>query len=1046
MSFFGGGTAGATSSGPAASTAGGGLFGNLNTGTNPTAGATGGGGLFGNLSSSTNKPTGGGLFGNTAAPNANTTTTTNNSGGGLFGQSSTPASGLFGQQNTAQPQTTTGSSLFGNNAPTTTSAPSGSLFGQTTNAQPGVTSILGGTVNMSTANANSAASTGPPPTGAYFDSLLAKSKRKQPDGDDAMLDDLPALQLGLGDLRQRLKKLGSRKTDGERAGTNTHYLLAASGIEPGSAVRDLGSLGFQSRIDRSTHAGPQGEVDVETYLSNLQNKTTLSMIADGLERSVRDFDAFLEDNVTMEWEAQRRRIYQHFGITPKQTTGTDDGRESGGFGGKSRRKGTGALSPSRSTVRGSVFGRSGMGKSVIGTPSRIGSHPSQFSDVTAANGDGSLSAGGGVDERFLRDKQLKLADKIHNLNDARQQGSAYPILAELADVAAKSGDRHAEQLADAYNAMVDIIGENPDADAPGADATAHERQYASSYLDPNPNSPHTVAVRKYILVGANRFLERKFMDGLEQQIAKNPLHAQLGGRPDVLSKIKAYVRLLNQNKHLAPDISALQSIKAGDEQEFVWAIIFYLLRSGHVNEAAQYVGENTNYFRAIDRSFPGFIMSYASSEDRRLKRQLQDRCNTEYTQRIRNAHDNAIDPFRAACYKIIGRCDLTNRSFEGFNADVNDWIWLQFNLARESDRSVEMAGEMFGLPEVQSTIKDVGLKYFPKNNLDDAKGNFGMFFFMQILCGMFEEAIAYLYSFAYIDAVHFAIALEYYGLLRASDCTSPKLLSHSTRNLPQIAFATMVGCYTRDFRAANVAAAVDYIVLMYLNHDEPSRENAEKQVELCYEALRELVLETREFSKLIGDIRPDGHRIPGIIETRGSLLDLQRDQDVVRNITLQAARFANDNGRTTDAVLLYHLADDYDTVVNILSRAVSEALSLAVGGEQMRLDPVKPRSEGNRPEAAAGSSLSLAAIDDPIELARTMMQMYESQRQFRGVIQDINRVACSVLLQMAEIMELVAAGQWMGGLDVSNQMTRLAMCANLPPHGELFFSSFSWRC
>lgn len=908
--------------------------------------------------------------------------------------------------------------MFGNNGPTTTNTPAAaSLFGNPTqlaNNQAGASSILGGSILGNTTTA--ANTTAAPPTGAYFDSLLAKSKRQQPDGDDAMLDDLPALQLGLGDLRQRLKKLGSRKAEGERTGTNTHYLLAASGIDPGSAVRDLGSLGFQSsRIDRSAHTGPQGEVDVETYLSNLQNKTTLSMIADGLERSVRDFDAFLEDNVTMEWEAQRRRIYQHFGITPKQTAVNDDGRESGGFGGRSRRKGQRPSSPGRSTARGSVYGRSALGKSVIGTPSKIGSHPSQFSDVTAANGDGPLNDGGVGDERFLRDKQLKLADKIHNLNDARQQGSAYPILKELADVAAKSGDRHAEQLADAYSAMVDIVGENPDAEAPGADATAHERQYASSYLDPNTNSPHTVAVRKHILAGANRFLERKFMDVVEQQIAKNPLHAQLGGRPDVLSKIKAYVRLLNQNKHLAPEISALQSIKAGDQQEFVWAIIFYLLRSGHVNEAAQYVSENSNYFRAIDRSFPGFIMSYASSEDRRLKRQLQDRCNNEYSQRIRNAPDNAIDPFRAACYKIIGRCDLTNRSFEGFNADVNDWIWLQFNLARESDRSVEIAGEMFGLPEVQSTIKDVGLKYFPKNNLDDAKGNFGMFFFMQVLCGMFEEAIAYLYSFAYVDAVHFAVALEYYGLLRASDCTSPNLLSHSTRNLPQIAFATMVGCYTRDFRAANVAAAVDYIVLMYLNHDDPSRENAEKQVELTYEALRELVLETREFSKLIGDIRSDGHRIPGIIEARGSLLDLQRDQDVVRNITLQAARFANDNGRTTDAVLLYHLADDYDTVVNILSRAVSEALSLAVGGEQMRLDPVKPRAETE----AANSSLSLAAIDDPIELARTMMGMYENQRQFRMAIQEVNRTACSVLLQMAEIMNLVADGNWMVGVDVS---------------------------
>lgn len=986
---------------------GGGLFGNLNTGGNNTPAAnTSGGGLFGNLGANTNKPAGGGLFGNLGTTPQSTTNT--NTGGGLFGQN-----------NTSQPQANTGGGLFGTAAPTTNPAPAGGLFGNTTTtntnqstANPAA-SLLGGSLFGTTFNPTSANNNGSaPPTGAFFDSLLAKSKRQHVDGDDAMLDDLPTLQLGLGDLRQRLKKLGSRKPDGDRApGRNAHYLLAASGIEPGTAVRDLGSLGFQSsRFDRTAHTGQQGEVDVETYLSNLQNKTTLSMISDGLERSARDFDAFLEDNVTMEWEAQRRRIYQHFGITPKQTTGVPDAGASGQFG-HSRRKGPRPSSPNRSTARGSAFGRSALGKSVIGTPSRVGSHTSQFADVGGANGDGSLPAAVVSDDRFARDKQLKLTEKIHNLNDARQHGSPYPILNELGGIAARSGDRHAEQLADSYSAMMDIVGENPAAE----DATAQERHYASSYLDPNSNSAHSITIRKRILAGASKFLEGKFMDMVEHQITKNPHQAQLGGRPDVLSKIKAYVRLLNTNKHLGHEISALQSIKSGEEQEFVWAIIFYLLRSGHVTEAVQYVNDNQNLFRAIDRSFPGFINSYAT-EERRLKRQLQDRCNTEYSQRIRNALDNTIDPYRAACYKIIGRCDLSNRSFEGFTADVNDWIWLQFNLAREGDRSVEIAGETFGLSEVQATIKEVGQKYFPKNAQDDANGNFGMFFFMQILSGMFEQAVAYLYSFSYVDAVHFAIALEYYGLLRASDGVTNDLLSHSTRGLPQIAFGRMLGYYTRDFRAANVAAAVDYIVLMCLNQDDPSPENAKEQVKLCYEALRELVLETREFSKLIGDIRPDGQRIPGIIEKRGSLLGLQRDDNVVWNITLQAARFANDNGRTTDAVLLYHLAEDYDTVVSIISRAVSEAISLELGGEQLRLDPVKPREDG----AQAGSSLSLAAIEDPIELASTMMRMYESDRLFRQKIQDPNRMACNVLLQMAEIKDLVAAQQWMEGVDVSD--------------------------
>lgn len=1021
------------------------LFGNLNTGAANQPAPAAGGGLFSSLNTNTNT-------------NNTTSNQTTAPAPSVFGAGSS----LFPQVIGQPPQTTnvfgstnqpaasnTGGGLFGglNTATNTTAAPQTnplfagaskpSLFNTTSNnapatqAQPDASnnlgkSLFGSTINPQTANANGLQHQAAP-TGAFFDSLLAKNKRAHVD-DNAAMEDLPSLQLGLGDLRQRLRKLGPKATAGDRQlDGRAHYLLAASGVDPGTAVRDLGSLGFQtSRLDRSTYDGAaQGEVDVETYLSNLQNKTTLSMIADGLEKSVRDFDAFLEDNVTMEWEAQRRRIYEHFGIKSKQSSagGASPGRESRGGFGKSRRKGVLSSGPDKSTAKESAFGRSGLGRSVIGTPSRIGTHSSEFSDVGGAGSGSGPNGSGGVDDRFLREKQLKLAEKIHQLNDARQQAQAvaYPILNELAEVEAKAGDRHGEHLVDAYRAMVLIVGENPDADAPGADATASERQFSSVYLSAEANSPGTISLRKRILAGANKFLEKKFMDQIEQQITKNPLNAQLGGRPDVVSKTKAYVRLLAQGKHLAPDNTDLQSIRREGQDEYVWAVIFYLLRSGNVNEAAKYVIENQNHFKSIDRSFPAFMSDYATSEDRRLKRQLQDRCNTEFSQRIRNAPDNSVDPYRAACYKIIGRCDLSNRSFDGFTADVYDWMWLQFNLAREGDRSVEIWGETFGLAEVQNTIKEVGLKYFPKNNVDDANGNFGMFFFMQIMSGVFEQAIAYLYSFSYVDAVHFAIALEYYGLLRASDSMTANndLLTHNTRERPQISFGRMLGFYTRDFRAGNVAAAVDYIILICLNLDDPNQEAGRQHAELCHEALRELVLETREFSKLIGDIRPDGQRIPGIIENRGSLIGLPDEQELVRSITLQAGRFANDNGRTTDAVLLYHLAEDYDTVVSIVSRALSETISLEVGGEPPRLQPVKPRVEGGRPEAQVNSSLSLASIDDPVELAKTMMHMYEGERFFRENIQDVNRMACGVLLQMSDIKSLVGAGQWVQALDVS---------------------------
>lgn len=1031
---------------------------------------------------------GGSLFGgSTAVGSANTPS--------ALGSTNAPAAGA------ARPSVF-GGSLWDNNALGASTAQAQGGFGAST-----------ATATNNNNNGNSINNAARPTSGAYFDSLLAKSK-KRTDGEagsiaDGSSSDLPSLHLGLGDLRQKLRKLGPRGAPGAPGAAGgaaplqdgkAHYVLAASGVDPGAAVRDLGNFGIFS-ASRSTAAaggaasvapgsgGPAGvgagfsrgpsEVDVDTYLTNLQTKTTLSMIADGLERSVRDFDSFLEDNVTSEWEAQRKRIYEHFGIktrddlatgtsaTPRYGTpdiaGGGPGASTGGFGRRRSRQQQQPTQPGASKAGtagggagGSVFGRSRMQKSVIGSASRIGAHTSEFSDVETANAGGNATSGGvgaggsgSLDDRYTREKQGRLADTVHRLNDSRIASAPFPILSEMVAVEANiGGDRQAALVIEAFRALSQIVGEDPDSinqphltrGAPGP----RQRTFARAYLDPNPHSAGAISIRQRILSGANGFLEKKFFQEVEGQIAKFPQEASLGGRPDVVSKIKAYIRVRAAQKMLVPDNVDLQQVQG----EYVWAVIFYLLRSGHVTEAAQYVNDNQTQIRGIDRVFASYINSYASSEDRRLKRAMQERCNSDYNQRARNAPEGSVDPFRMACYKVIGRCDVGNRNLDNLQTDVHDWIWLQFNLAREGDRAAELASEMYGLVELQETIREIGQKHFAKNAPGVAAGSFAMYFYLQVLAGLFEPAIAYLYSFSYIDAVHFAVALEYYGLLRTPDASlaaANELLSHSTRGQPQINFARMIGYYTRDFRAANVAAAVDYLVLICLGDDDineqapPSSSQATSKPKeqsavtaLCYEALRELVLETREFSKLIGDIRPDGTRIRGLVEERGTLIALDREQDFVKAITLQAARDADDGGRTTDAVLLYHLAGDYDTVVVIVSRALSEAIALEIGEEPMRLVPVKPRVDKDKSGSSAtatstpatqqpGSSLSLASIDDPVELARTMMTMYERDNMFRRRIREETRIACGVLLQMSEIKGLVEARKWPQCLDVCSQ-------------------------
>lgn len=248
----------------------------------------------------------------------------------------------------------------------------------------------------------------------------------------------------------------------------------------------------------------------------------------------------------------------------------------------------------------------------------------------------------------------------------------------------------------------------------------------------------------------------------------------------------------------------------------------------------------------------------------------------------------------------------------------------------------------------------------------------------------------------------------------------------------QINFGRMVGLYTSDFRAAKAEAAADYLILICLNADLPG-EAGQQQRNLCHVALRELVLETREFAELLGDVRENGTSTPGVIQQRLPLIKLGDKKDYLKTITIQAAKSADDSGRTTDAVLLYHLSGEYDSVVSILNRALSEAISVDLGQEPLRLEPLKPRAlvsdtqqqQMQQPDTVPGSSLSLIAIDDPEQLTRKMIALY---KPYQKAISQTNKETVDALLELYRAKRLVEAGQWTYAIDVSNISTPRIPC------------------
>ena len=244
-------------------------------------------------------------------------------------------------------------------------------------------------------------------------------------------------------------------------------------------------------------------------------------------------------------------------------------------------------------------------------------------------------------------------------------------------------------------------------------------------------------------------------------------------------------------------------------------------------------------------------------------------------------------------------------------------------------------------------------------------------------------------------------------------------MTSSTKELPQISFGRMIGFYTRDFRAGNAEAAVDYLTLICLNAGLPGA-MGKSQASLCHEALRELVLETREFARLLGDVRTDGTRLKGAIEKRLKLIALADQEQLLRVVTVQAARVADDNGRVNDAVLLYHLAEDYDTVVSIVNRTLSEAIAVETGEEALRLQPSKPTMsvQQDRDQHFNTSTLSLTCVDDPILLGRNMIRLYGSNAMYSQKIRERNRDDCDMLIRMAEAKDRTAAGHWSEAIDV----------------------------
>lgn len=190
----------------------------------------------------------------------------------------------------------------------------------------------------------------------------------------------------------------------------------------------------------------------------------------------------------------------------------------------------------------------------------------------------------------------------------------------------------------------------------------------------------------------------------------------------------------------------------------LWARLYYLIRTGKVEEALAVAEDNAQALNARERNFTTYLRSWAETEERKLPKTMRDRLLSAYNSHM--LHSPTTDPFKLALYKLIGKLDAAKRTVAFVTGGIEDWMWFQLAMADEDDGGI-------GLKELTDVVLGYGERYFepPKSNLK------GMWARVLLLCGAFEQAVAALNEKAefQVEATHLAIALAYHGLLRVPE-------------------------------------------------------------------------------------------------------------------------------------------------------------------------------------------------------------------------------------------------------------------------------------
>ena len=542
-----------------------------------------------------------------------------------------------------------------------------------------------------------------------------------------------------------------------------------------------------------------------------------------------------------------------------------------------------------------------------------------------------------------------------------------------------------------------------------------------------PASREALKFRSKLVEGSRKWLESSFESWLNQHVRDQ--HSEIGGKPSIHTLVDAYLKI----KFFRNGRWNLSWLEQNIGKVPFWAHLFVLVRMGKLRDAADYVEKYSHDLSASkDASFVKYFKEWATSSDQRLSKKTRDLLIGDWTSRIRDilANTNSSpkgDVFKYALYKIIGRCEMNVKAIR--NSEVisttDDYLWVHIMLISEAPGLNEPSFEKYTLRDFSLSMQKFGKTYFKRTDT---------WFMVLLLCGEYEKAVSELSlepSFAG-DALHFACAMAYYGVLRVPD--SPKaipmsdsLLSVSKTKIENAEydtyyfhFARMVAQFVQEWFRSDPTDVFYYIYLLGLygasldsiaphGVSQKDWDNAKEYTRFIYSLIRDNLTHTKNLTQLLGQLRSDGlGRNIGSIEKYRSLIHLNSEQEFLDRIVLTTAEQCDHEARFKDALELYNLAGQPNKVIELLIRQISESLI------SRTISHTTPSTE----RSSMSSKSLFENEEDPVETASRVLDYYQSRQQESSLIDPKIAYTCRTLVTISKFLSLSSQGQIERALEV----------------------------